>query len=122
MASKRSQQPKEHNKGRIGAPSMLNVTIDDLDTMKDTCGIPPARAAFGSVSALLTVIRVRFLSFWRDELLIAIIQDSVANEQDYIDLGLSCAEICKILDRGLEGRRSDELGQPVLGAIEQFTT
>ena len=46
----------------------------------------------------------------------------MANKQDYVDLGLSCASICKALDRGLDGRRLDELSQSVLGAIEELTT
>jgi hypothetical protein len=46
----------------------------------------------------------------------------MANKQDYVDLGLSCADVCKALDRGLEGRQLDELNKSVLGAIEQLTT
>lgn len=46
----------------------------------------------------------------------------MANKQDYVDLGLSCASVCKALDRGLDGGRLGELSQPVLGAIEQLTT
>jgi hypothetical protein len=46
----------------------------------------------------------------------------MANEQDYVELGLNCAAVCKALDRGLNGRQLDELGQPVLEAIKQFTT
>ena len=45
----------------------------------------------------------------------------MANEQDYVDLGLICADICTVLDRGLEGRRLDELSKSVLGAIELLT-
>ena len=44
------------------------------------------------------------------------------NETDYVDLGLACADVCKVLDRGMRGRRMDELGQSVLEAIEQLTT
>ena len=44
------------------------------------------------------------------------------NNRDFIDLGLFCADICNALDRGLSGRRLDELGQSVLAAIEQLTT
>jgi hypothetical protein len=44
-----------------------------------------------------------------------------ANEKDYVDLGLSCADVCKALDRGLNGRRPDELNRSVLEAIEQLT-
>jgi hypothetical protein len=50
------------------------------------------------------------------------IQDSMANERDYLQLGLNCAEVGKALDRGLEGRRFDKLSKSVLGAIEQLTT
>ena len=44
------------------------------------------------------------------------------NEQDCVDLGLSCADVCKALDRGLKGRRLDELSQSVFEAIQQLTT
>ena len=50
------------------------------------------------------------------------VQDTMVNEQEYIDLGLFCAEICKVMDRGLDGRRLEELGQSALEAIRQLTT
>jgi len=43
------------------------------------------------------------------------------NEADYVDLGLACADVCRVLDRGMRGRRVDELGQSVFEAIEQLT-
>jgi hypothetical protein len=43
------------------------------------------------------------------------------NQQDCVELCLSCADVCKALDRGLQGRQSDELSQTVLQAIEQLT-
>jgi hypothetical protein len=43
------------------------------------------------------------------------------NEQDCVDLGLSCADVCKVLNRGLKGRRLDELSQSVLEAIQELT-
>ena len=45
----------------------------------------------------------------------------MANDQDYIELGMACAGVCRALDRGLNGRQLDELGQSVLGAILQLT-
>ena len=46
----------------------------------------------------------------------------MVNKQDYMDLGQFCADVCKALDRGLEGRRSDELSSSVLvEAIEKLT-
>jgi hypothetical protein len=59
-----SRQPK----GRSAALSSLNVAIDALNIAKDIVDIAPAKAAFGSVSALLTMIRVRFCSFCEDGL------------------------------------------------------
>jgi len=54
-----SKQPK----GRDGVLSSLNVTIEALNLAKEISGITPAKAAFGSVSALLTVVRVRSFPF-----------------------------------------------------------
>ena len=45
----------------------------------------------------------------------------MANDQDYVDLGRACGEICQALDRGLKGTRLDALSQSVLGAIGQLT-
>ena len=44
------------------------------------------------------------------------------NEADYVDLGLACADVCGALNRGMNGRRVDELSQSVLEAIGQLTT
>jgi hypothetical protein len=52
-----SQWPK----GRDGVLPTLDVFIQILNTAKDTCGIPPAQAAFGSASVFLALIRVGFL-------------------------------------------------------------
>ena len=109
-----TNSPKRQ-KRQENALSLLDVAIEGLNLAKDVCVIPPAQAVFGSVSILLTMIRVRFpLSpdnlfrrFTRN-------QDSMANRSDYVDLGLACA--------GMNGRRMDELSQSVFEAIEQLTT
>ena len=44
----------------------------------------------------------------------------MANKQDYVELGLDCADVCKALDRGMKGKGDDDLGQPVWEAIEQL--
>lgn len=44
------------------------------------------------------------------------------NEVDFVELGLACADVCKALDRGINGKQVDQLSQPVLGAIEDLTT
>jgi hypothetical protein len=48
-----SQRPK----GREGAISALNEAIEALNPTK-VSSLPPAKAVFGSVSVLLTLIRV----------------------------------------------------------------
>ena len=62
MATK-PQKPK----GRGGLLCSLNVAIDALDLAKEISAATPAKAVFGSVSALLTVIRVRSLLFCGDK-------------------------------------------------------
>ena len=117
-ASSSKRQKRQEN-----ALSSLDVAIETLNLTKDVCGIPPAQAVFGSVSILLTMIRVRFPPpsddlFWT----LTCNQDSMANRSDYVELGLACAEVCKALDRGMNGRRVDELSQSVFEAVEQLTT
>jgi hypothetical protein len=53
----RTQRPK----GRDEDLSMLNVAIEALSLAKEISSITPAKAAFGSVGVLLTMIRVCFL-------------------------------------------------------------
>ena len=45
----------------------------------------------------------------------------MVNEQDYVELGLNCADICGALDRGLNGKRLDDISQSVCEAIRQLT-
>ena len=45
----------------------------------------------------------------------------MANKLDYIELGLACADVCRALDRGTNGKRVNELNQSVFQAIEQLT-
>ena len=44
----------------------------------------------------------------------------MVKEADYVELGLTCADICKALDRGINGKLVDQLSPPVLRAIEQL--
>ena len=46
----------------------------------------------------------------------------MANDQDYIDLGRSCGDVCQVLYRKLQGRRLDQLSQSILDAIGNLTT
>jgi len=52
-----SQQPKE----REDAISALDTAIRTLNLAKDASAIAPARTVFGSVSVILSTIRVGFL-------------------------------------------------------------
>ena len=49
------------------------------------------------------------------------VQDTVANQQEYVDLGTACADVCNALNRGLGEKRLNELSQSVLDAINQLT-
>ena len=44
----------------------------------------------------------------------------MANKTDYVDLGLACADVCGALDRGLNGKKLDDLSQSVREAIAQL--
>ena len=45
----------------------------------------------------------------------------MANETDYVELGLFCSDICKALERGMNGKRLEDLSQSVCDAINQLT-
>ena len=49
-------------------------------------------------------------------------QDSMANETGYIELGIACANVCKALERGMNGKELEDLSQSVREAIDQLTT
>ena len=46
----------------------------------------------------------------------------MANKSNYVELGLACADVCKALERGMNGKKLDDLSQPVRDAITQLTT
>ena len=45
----------------------------------------------------------------------------MANKSDYVELGLACANVCRALDRGMNGKKMDDLSQSVREAIAQLT-
>lgn len=108
-------------KGRNGTLSLLNVAIDAVNLAKEVTGIPPVKVAFDTVSALLTMIRVRCLLVYNRMFQLHGRQDSMMNELDYIELGLNCADICRALGRGMNGKKLGELSQSVCDAINQLT-
>ena len=44
----------------------------------------------------------------------------MVNEQDYVELGLYCANICKALEQGMGKKKLDELSRSVRDAINQL--
>ena len=56
MATK-SQRPK----GRENAVSLLNAAIEAISLAENLSSITPAKAVFGTVNVLLTMIKVCFL-------------------------------------------------------------
>ena len=117
MATK-SQRPKRRDR----TLSSLNVAIKALNLAKEAVGVTPAKAVFGSVSVLLTMIKVNFSSPTTGCSMLTYGQDSMLNKSDYVELGLACADVCKALERGMNGRRVDELSQSVHEATEQLAT
>ena len=46
----------------------------------------------------------------------------MANDMDYVDLGLACADVCTAVGRRMNGKTLDDLSQSVCDAIAQLTT
>ena len=45
----------------------------------------------------------------------------MVNDQDYVEPGLCCADICNALDRGMGGKKLSALSQSVCDAMSQLT-
>ena len=112
----------QRRKGRGKVIPALNTAIDVLNLAKDATSTTSVNPVFGSVATLLTMIRVSSLLFAMRHSRLTRSQDTMANEQDYVDLGLSCADICKALERGMGGKTLDDLSKSVCDAISQLTT
>lgn len=56
-----------------------------------------------------------------NDVLTGTVQDSVANDVGCVELGLACVNVCTALDRGLDGKRLNELNNSVCEAINQLT-
>jgi len=103
--------------------SSLDAAIVALDIAEKASGITPAKAAFSVVKEILTMVKVVFPSESASvDYGLKCGQDSMMNEGDYVELGLACASVRTILNRGLSGKQPSELNTSVYEAIEQLTT
>ena len=106
---------------RSGFFSVLDEKIEALNAFKNLWDIPRVKAAFGSASALLFMIRVYFLCRMTLSFRFTHIQDSMADEQDYVDLGLNCAHACTALKDSLIQQQSSELDPTTQESINRLT-
>jgi len=97
----------------------LNAAIEALDLAK-TSSILSAKVAFVSVVTLLTTIRVRSYSSTTIYHKFTPCQDTMVNGLRYAELGLSCADVCRALEQGTNGRKQDELSPSVNDAVNQL--
>ena len=44
----------------------------------------------------------------------------MVNQVDYVELGLACADVCIVLDRGLSGKQLRDLNDSVCEGITQL--
>ena len=44
------------------------------------------------------------------------------SKSDYVELGLTCADVCEALNQGVNRKRADQLNQSVLEAIGKLTS
>jgi len=113
-----SQRPK----GRESAVSLLNAAIDAMDLAEKISSITPAKAVFATVAVLLAMIKVFSSSSAVRCPELTRSQESMINALDYVELGLFCSDICRALDRGMNGKKLDNLNQSVCDAISQLMT
>ena len=112
----------QQSKRRNAVASVLDMFIQTLNDSKGSRGVPPAQAALESTCTLLTTMKMGSTSFLSGELVAHSTQRTTGKRDDFVDLGLSCADVCEALDRALDGKRSDDLSEPACKAIEKLTT
>jgi len=100
-----TQRPKEQ-KGTISA---LDAAIEVSNRTGKVSHVAPAKAAFGSVTDLLTMIRVCFRFFCNHLLHVhAGRQDLAVDEMDYVELD----GLCRHLRSARPGDEGKEVGGP----------
>jgi len=106
-------------KGLDGVITSLNMAIGALDRAKEATNATPAKAAFTSAGILLTMIKVGFLPVHVSRLPTDVCR---ARWPTNVELGLTCSDVCEVLNRGIDRKRADQLSRHVLEAIEKLTT
>ena len=48
-------------------------------------------------------------------------EDSIISKAEYVELGVTCADVCETIDLGMDRRQEGQLSQSVLEAIEKPT-
>ena len=89
--------------------SVLNVTIDALNLAKEISSATPAKAVFGSVGALLSMIKVRPFLVSDDTSQVHVQLGLHGQRTEYVELGLACADVCRALERGMGGKQLEDL-------------
>jgi hypothetical protein len=46
----------------------------------------------------------------------------MTNEEDCVEIGMACADVCTALSRGLNGKLLEDLNESVCEAIKRLTT
>ena len=108
--------PKGHNV----ILSTLNVVIQGSNLVKDAGGTPPVQA-LGPASTIPATSLVYFPLLLKLNFRLVFIQHTMANDQNYIELGQACTDACHALYWELKGRQLNALNQPVLHAIRGLT-
>ena len=72
------------------------------------------------IRCLRSAVSVVASPFW--ECLVKSIQDSMINEEDYVELEMAYVDVCTTLRRGLNRKPLKDLSDSVCGAINQLTT
>ena len=113
----KSNQSKKRNRAILS----LDVAIGLVDIGKEASSMTPAPAVFGIATILLTTIRVSYTPPSRTRRSrLKPSQDKITSEQDCVDLGILCADVCDALRRGMDGKRTDELSESTRNAINRL--
>ena len=111
------QRPKDSD----GALPSLNAAINTLDIAKDKTSVKPVKDVFSSAGILLNTIRVSLIPTNVSRLPADVsTQDSMIKDADCVELGLTCADVCQVLDRRINGRRQEQISQSALQTIERL--